>query len=195
MIVEFRNEKVSNHGSIPITIDFNVVAFIVFEEGFHQPIKRTKHQPTSSSQNRRQMPRYTAHTGNNSCSVSKKAVLKDVLTTLAKTIPNELKEKFAEEILEEFTDNCQYEKVIQQIVRLIKRGRSRLVIKVTESWPTCHELQPGTVEEPLIEGIDAQKRSPVGEAWKEEGGQFMCRPRHLTMVRNSEVRLQKLSSS
>ncbi|GFV19143.1 hypothetical protein TNCV_3223611 [Trichonephila clavipes] len=42
MIVQFRNEKVSNHGSIPITIDFNVVAFIVFEEGFHQPIKRTK---------------------------------------------------------------------------------------------------------------------------------------------------------
>ncbi|GFV51099.1 hypothetical protein TNCV_4743761 [Trichonephila clavipes] len=43
MIVQFRNEKVSNHGSIPITIDCNVVAFIVFEEGFHQPIKRIKH--------------------------------------------------------------------------------------------------------------------------------------------------------
>ncbi|GFU29094.1 adhesion G protein-coupled receptor B2 [Trichonephila clavipes] len=42
MIVQFRNEKVSNHGSIPITIDCNVVAFIVFEEGFHQPLKRTK---------------------------------------------------------------------------------------------------------------------------------------------------------
>ncbi|GFU66850.1 hypothetical protein TNCV_894861 [Trichonephila clavipes] len=43
MIIQFRNEKVSNHGSIPITIDCNVVAFIVFEEGFHQPIKRNKH--------------------------------------------------------------------------------------------------------------------------------------------------------
>ncbi|GFW71451.1 hypothetical protein TNCV_3459771 [Trichonephila clavipes] len=43
MIVQFRNEKVNNHGSIPITIDCNVVAFIVFEEGFHQPIKSTKH--------------------------------------------------------------------------------------------------------------------------------------------------------
>ncbi|GFX97754.1 transposable element Tcb2 transposase [Trichonephila clavipes] len=43
MIVQFRNEKVSNHGSIPITIDCNVVAFIVSEEGFHQNIKRTKH--------------------------------------------------------------------------------------------------------------------------------------------------------
>ncbi|GFW69859.1 hypothetical protein TNCV_1403121 [Trichonephila clavipes] len=32
MIVQFRNKKVSNHGSIPITIDCNVVAFIVFEE-------------------------------------------------------------------------------------------------------------------------------------------------------------------
>ncbi|GFT18729.1 alpha-2 adrenergic receptor [Trichonephila clavipes] len=42
MIVQFRNEKVSNHGSIPITIDCNVEAFIVFEEGFHHPIKRTK---------------------------------------------------------------------------------------------------------------------------------------------------------
>ncbi|GFU94036.1 hypothetical protein TNCV_1738881 [Trichonephila clavipes] len=39
MIVQFRNEKGSNHGSIPITIDDNVVAFIVFEEGYHQPIK------------------------------------------------------------------------------------------------------------------------------------------------------------
>ncbi|GFW04845.1 uncharacterized protein TNCV_4880801 [Trichonephila clavipes] len=44
MIVQFRNEKVSNHGSIPFTIDCNVVAFIVFEEGFHQPIKGTKHK-------------------------------------------------------------------------------------------------------------------------------------------------------
>ncbi|GFX45241.1 uncharacterized protein TNCV_3432891 [Trichonephila clavipes] len=43
MIVQFRNEKVSNHGSIPTTIDCNVVAFIVFKEGFRQPIKRTKH--------------------------------------------------------------------------------------------------------------------------------------------------------
>ncbi|GFV27619.1 hypothetical protein TNCV_4181641 [Trichonephila clavipes] len=42
MNVQFRNEKVSNQGSIPITIDCDVVAFIVFEEGFHQPIKRTK---------------------------------------------------------------------------------------------------------------------------------------------------------
>ncbi|GFV76194.1 hypothetical protein TNCV_4672831 [Trichonephila clavipes] len=42
MIVQFRNENDSNHGSIPITIDCNVVAFIVFEEGFHQPIKLTK---------------------------------------------------------------------------------------------------------------------------------------------------------
>ncbi|GFT62030.1 hypothetical protein TNCV_3811981 [Trichonephila clavipes] len=42
MIVQFSNEKVSNHGSIPITIDCNVVAFIVFEEVVPQPIKRTK---------------------------------------------------------------------------------------------------------------------------------------------------------
>ncbi|GFV65291.1 hypothetical protein TNCV_4572911 [Trichonephila clavipes] len=48
MIVQFRNEKVSNHGSIPITIDCNVVAFIGFEEGLHQPVKRTKQEPESS---------------------------------------------------------------------------------------------------------------------------------------------------
>ncbi|GFS95126.1 hypothetical protein TNCV_2704801 [Trichonephila clavipes] len=46
MIVQFRNEKVSNHGSIPITIDCNVMAFIVFEEvrtnDSTSPIKRTK---------------------------------------------------------------------------------------------------------------------------------------------------------
>ncbi|GFW89439.1 hypothetical protein TNCV_3967291 [Trichonephila clavipes] len=48
MIVQFRNKKVSNHGSIPITIDCNVVAFIVFEEGFHQPIKRTKHEDAAA---------------------------------------------------------------------------------------------------------------------------------------------------
>ncbi|GFW46661.1 hypothetical protein TNCV_1937301 [Trichonephila clavipes] len=40
--LSFRNEKVSNYGSIPITIDCNVVAFIVLKKGFHQPIKRTK---------------------------------------------------------------------------------------------------------------------------------------------------------
>ncbi|GFW54537.1 uncharacterized protein TNCV_2232111 [Trichonephila clavipes] len=43
MIVQFRNEKVSNHGSIPITIDCNVVAFIVFEE-VHQPPAHKAHQ-------------------------------------------------------------------------------------------------------------------------------------------------------
>ncbi|GFU82646.1 uncharacterized protein TNCV_2306901 [Trichonephila clavipes] len=30
-----QEKKVSYHGSIPFTIDCNVVAFIVFEEGFH----------------------------------------------------------------------------------------------------------------------------------------------------------------
>ncbi|GFU87160.1 uncharacterized protein TNCV_2715081 [Trichonephila clavipes] len=48
MIVQFRYEKVSNHGSIPITIDCIVVAFIVFEEGFHQLIKRTKQGTVNS---------------------------------------------------------------------------------------------------------------------------------------------------
>ncbi|GFU91933.1 uncharacterized protein TNCV_4999171 [Trichonephila clavipes] len=45
IIVQFRNEKVSNHGSIPITIDCNVVAFIVFEEGI--PPAHKAHQTVS----------------------------------------------------------------------------------------------------------------------------------------------------
>ncbi|GFU21267.1 hypothetical protein TNCV_1475621 [Trichonephila clavipes] len=40
MIVQFRNEKVSNHGSIPITIDCKRCGLHRFEEGFHQLIKR-----------------------------------------------------------------------------------------------------------------------------------------------------------
>ncbi|GFU37676.1 adhesion G protein-coupled receptor B2 [Trichonephila clavipes] len=47
MIVQFRNEKVSNHGSIPITIDRNVVAFIVFEERI--PPAHKAHQTVSFS--------------------------------------------------------------------------------------------------------------------------------------------------
>ncbi|GFT52378.1 hypothetical protein TNCV_502141 [Trichonephila clavipes] len=52
MIVQFRNEKLVITGSIPITIDCNVVAFIVFEEGFHQPIKRTKQSAFSGCNGR-----------------------------------------------------------------------------------------------------------------------------------------------
>ncbi|GFU85672.1 hypothetical protein TNCV_5126811 [Trichonephila clavipes] len=37
MIVQFRNEKFNNHGSIPITIDCNVVAFIVFKKDSTSP--------------------------------------------------------------------------------------------------------------------------------------------------------------
>ncbi|GFV27064.1 hypothetical protein TNCV_4853011 [Trichonephila clavipes] len=37
MIVQFRNGKVSNHGSIPITIDCNVVAFIVLKKDSTSP--------------------------------------------------------------------------------------------------------------------------------------------------------------
>ncbi|GFX54292.1 hypothetical protein TNCV_3823911 [Trichonephila clavipes] len=48
LTAQFRNEKVSNHGSIPITIDCNVVTVIVFEEGFHQPIKCTKQKQRSA---------------------------------------------------------------------------------------------------------------------------------------------------
>ncbi|GFX37759.1 DUF1758 domain-containing protein [Trichonephila clavipes] len=53
MIVQFRNEKVSNHGSIPITIDCNVVAFIVFEEVYGPmiPPAHKAHQTLSNDEN------------------------------------------------------------------------------------------------------------------------------------------------
>ncbi|GFU97986.1 hypothetical protein TNCV_3150271 [Trichonephila clavipes] len=41
MIVQFRNEKVSNHGSIPITIDCNVVTFIVLKKDSTSPAHQT----------------------------------------------------------------------------------------------------------------------------------------------------------
>ncbi|GFV30468.1 hypothetical protein TNCV_990231 [Trichonephila clavipes] len=46
-----QNEKVSNHGSIPITIDCNVVAFIVFEEVLDSmiPPAHNAHQTVSFS--------------------------------------------------------------------------------------------------------------------------------------------------
>ncbi|GFU78773.1 hypothetical protein TNCV_4401591 [Trichonephila clavipes] len=50
MIVQFRNEKVSNHGSIPITIDCNVVAFIVLKKyGPMIPPAHEAHQTVSFS--------------------------------------------------------------------------------------------------------------------------------------------------
>ncbi|GFW32697.1 hypothetical protein TNCV_3679451 [Trichonephila clavipes] len=46
MIVQFRNEKVSNHGSIPITIDCKVVAFIVFEVRTNDSTRSALHRLT-----------------------------------------------------------------------------------------------------------------------------------------------------
>ncbi|GFU40580.1 hypothetical protein TNCV_3229801 [Trichonephila clavipes] len=88
MIVQFRNEKVSNHGSIPITIDCNVVAFIVFEEGFHQLIKRTKHRYSRLS-SEHHLPRASAsfrrvkasHLGSPSARESGTAVLASLVAS------------------------------------------------------------------------------------------------------------------
>ncbi|GFY14382.1 hypothetical protein TNCV_1021471 [Trichonephila clavipes] len=48
MIVQFRNEKVSNHVSIPNTIDCYFVAFIVFEEVMNNDTDKA-HQTVSFS--------------------------------------------------------------------------------------------------------------------------------------------------
>ncbi|GFW89979.1 hypothetical protein TNCV_3741651 [Trichonephila clavipes] len=31
-------------------------------------------------------------------------------------------------------------------------GRRSLVVKITDSWPVCHELEPSTAEEPPCRG-------------------------------------------
>ncbi|GFV88631.1 hypothetical protein TNCV_1244411 [Trichonephila clavipes] len=51
-------------------------------------------------------------------------------------------------------------------------GRSSLVIKVTDSWPACHEFESSTAEDPPCRGrrcmlnIWRFKRPPVGVVWK-----------------------------
>ncbi|GFX59694.1 hypothetical protein TNCV_1777341 [Trichonephila clavipes] len=88
MIVQFRNEKVSNHGSIPITIDCNVVAVIVFEEGFHQPIKRTKQYGSKvmTAYTRRSKTSFsTRNSGRKKLSERDRRVLKSIVTSKKRT--------------------------------------------------------------------------------------------------------------
>ncbi|GFU00638.1 hypothetical protein TNCV_4818051 [Trichonephila clavipes] len=81
-------------------------------------------------------------------------------------------------------------------------GRSSLEVKVTDSWLECHELEPSTAEDPPCWGrstlnlLRAQTSSPWwGVIVRRGGRQLRCRPHHLTMVQNYEVRRQKPSSS
>ncbi|GFW78772.1 hypothetical protein TNCV_4261941 [Trichonephila clavipes] len=71
-----------------------------------------------------------------------------------------------------------------------------LMVKVMDSWLSCHEFEPSTAEDPPCRGgrctlnMSKFKRPTVGEEWKLGGGMLAHRglPHHLTMVQNSEIR-------
>ncbi|GFY04429.1 uncharacterized protein TNCV_4415171 [Trichonephila clavipes] len=84
------------------------------------------------------------------------------------------------------------------------RGRGSLVVKVTDSWSTCHEFEPNTAEDPPCRGamhvksVESSNVLPFvwcGVVVRRGACQLRCRPRHLTMVQNYEVHPQKPSSS
>ncbi|GFT03702.1 hypothetical protein TNCV_278641 [Trichonephila clavipes] len=69
------------------------------------------------------------------------------------------------------------------------------------SWPACHEFEPSTAEDPPCRAgrcslnMSRLKRLPIGLVWNlGEGCQNRCRPRHLSMVQNYEIRCRKTSS-
>ncbi|GFS80464.1 hypothetical protein TNCV_3448651 [Trichonephila clavipes] len=70
-------------------------------------------------------------------------------------------------------------------------GRCSLVVKVTNSYPACHVLESGAAECPPLEEADAK----TSFRWCGVTVRRGCRPRHLIMVQNNEVRRQKPSSS
>ncbi|GFV62497.1 uncharacterized protein TNCV_630761 [Trichonephila clavipes] len=81
-------------------------------------------------------------------------------------------------------------------------GRGSLVAKVMDSWLACHEFELSAFEDPPcreglhVKSVESSNVLPL--VWcgsKERGCQLRFRPRHLTMVQNYEVRLQKLSRS
>ncbi|GFV71102.1 hypothetical protein TNCV_698931 [Trichonephila clavipes] len=68
------------------------------------------------------------------------------------------------------------------------------VVKAMDSSSVRHEFQPSTSEDPPCRGgrctlnTSRLKRPPVAVVWKSrEECQLRCRPRHLTMVQNTEV--------
>ncbi|GFY27188.1 hypothetical protein TNCV_2068091 [Trichonephila clavipes] len=72
-------------------------------------------------------------------------------------------------------------------------GRGCLVVKVPDSWPTCHAFEPSTAKDPPCEGtyMLELRRPPVGVVWKlGEGVPAEVLSSHLTMVQNYEIRRQ-----
>ncbi|GFT73353.1 uncharacterized protein TNCV_4009631 [Trichonephila clavipes] len=72
-------------------------------------------------------------------------------------------------------------------------GYGNLVVRVTHSWPACHEFEPSTAEDPpcrgamLVEFVESSEvLSLVWYGSYKRGCQLRCRLRHLTMVQNDE---------
>ncbi|GFY27301.1 hypothetical protein TNCV_2069211 [Trichonephila clavipes] len=68
------------------------------------------------------------------------------------------------------------------------------VIMVSDLWPTCHEFESSTSEDPPglmhIKSNEAQSH-PVVMMWKfRDRALLRCRPHYLTMVQNYEFRFQ-----
>ncbi|GFY32588.1 uncharacterized protein TNCV_673431 [Trichonephila clavipes] len=68
------------------------------------------------------------------------------------------------------------------------------------SWLTCHEFEPNTTKDTpcsgamYVKSVESSKILPFVRCGSEERGcQLRCPPRHLTMVQNFEVNLQKPS--
>ncbi|GFU20717.1 hypothetical protein TNCV_3176541 [Trichonephila clavipes] len=85
-------------------------------------------------------------------------------------------------------------------LRIVLISRGYLVVKVTDSWLVCHEFKPSTAEDPPCRGgrctlnVSRVRRPPVGVVKFEEGvGYLRCRPHHLTMVQNDEIRRRENS--
>ncbi|GFX23484.1 hypothetical protein TNCV_3769601 [Trichonephila clavipes] len=86
-------------------------------------------------------------------------------------------------------------------VSSLSLDKSPLIVKhveVTDSQPACHEFQPSYSEdlpcreEMHLKSVEAQMSSRWYSVEVKRGGcQLRCRPRHLTMVQNYEVRRQK----
>ncbi|GFX36553.1 uncharacterized protein TNCV_2031341 [Trichonephila clavipes] len=68
------------------------------------------------------------------------------------------------------------------------------------SWPACHELEPSAIEDPscrgamYIKSVESSNVLPQRDGVFRRGRcQLKCRPRHLTMIQNDELHLQKPS--
>ncbi|GFV68224.1 hypothetical protein TNCV_1875061 [Trichonephila clavipes] len=71
----------------------------------------------------------------------------------------------------------------------LSSNRGSLVVKITDSWPACHEfesLKTRCVEERCTENLPRSETSSngCGVVVRRVRFQLRCRPRHLTMVQN-----------